>query len=265
MRQIKIVKKMLHINDIDLQHSIKDDSYQGIETYEPAGGGGDGMCYSVTNDDRFGKYGRPKGSVVSMWNRRGGKPNGTVYSFSHNAIWDYSSVQDINYTELYGADTTAKIKKMPFYNQISTIVNGIPSRKIKLTLDLNNPENIIIWWEQNYIKNLDKTPRYDVSHVIPDGRFLFLDGDQSLNKLGHFKEGLKKGIWISKHCREDNINKLTELIFKSDGKVVSSLLRGCNLTNETYSTKYFREDGSLYANYRKKIVGKLHDGIASNL
>lgn len=261
MKQLNLAKKILHADEVDLRNSVRKSIIPGQYRYCPPEGK-DGMCYNITTADALEYYKQEENTVVSMWNVRGGRPHGHCYFSNNLNIFRNALRHEKNNVDLYGEETYKNILNPSFYNKVAVVNNGLLKKEYHLTLDINNPENIIVWKELSYVLESIKKSNRNKYCVVLDGKFYELDGDQSIKNCGSYKRGLKNKTWLSKQSREEGRNMLTELIFKVDGGVISSLLRGANLSNETNSNKYFRvDDGELHTAFKKKVVGKLHNGV----
>jgi hypothetical protein len=259
MKQISVVKKILTIDDIDLRRHVRSEAVTGQVRYTPSNNR-DGLCYGITEEGNFIYPARPTGTVVSMWNRRGGQTNGLVYTISSCTIFYNSFPAAKGFRELYGEETYYSIKTPTFYDKVVFVKNGVPTKSILLVQDINNPENIIVWREINFALSRPSKRRGRIN-VVPDGKFLELDGDQSIKEMGVYKKGFKNKKWLTKKDITEGVNKLTELVMETDGKVLTSLLRGVKVINAPKFNEYFIEgSGKLYTKFKKNVVGKIHGG-----
>lgn len=261
MKKLRLAKRLLHEGEVDLRGKTSEKLTPGLLTYKP-NHGEDGMCYNIADSYGLDYYGAKEGTVVSMWNIRGGQPHGHVYSLSNFNIFSNLSDFEKPYFELYGNKTYSDIMTPSYYNKVSISENGCINKEFNLTLDINNPENIIVWKLKNFSRAfVDEKLLPGRNTVALDGNYYELAGDQSIQEYGTYRNGLKNKTWIFKNNRAEGINNLMELVFESNGEVITSLFRGANLTNTSGSNKYFRTDnGQSYMTFRKKVVGKIHNG-----
>jgi hypothetical protein len=256
MRKQTLAKAILNKKDIDLSKHEYFEIGNSLVRWVPKRNA-DGMCYDVsTIATSFQLGNHPSDTVTCLFNRRGGKPHGRVYSLSNfNIVGASGFMMERPLSEFYGRQVMNTIKKSPYYNSVVFLENGVVKKECLLAPDITNPENIIVWREQNFKYHGGRGGYYTLH-----GRYLRLDGDQSIYDCGNYIDGIKEGAWIKKQKREGGLNKLLELNFETNGKVITALLRGNTLINKTKSNNYLLENGDLFYTMNKKIVGKIHNG-----
>jgi hypothetical protein len=246
------LKKRLRIEDIDTSKMVETlDENLKTRIFSPPSNI-DGTCYAVSNYNGSAFNKAKKGTVLAFWNRRGGKAHGLVYKLNYHGLG--SDKADRYLLDLYGEVGFLRLRNPTYYNQILQAHNGNILGISCLSVDISNPENIIIYKHTPFRMSNKKKGLF-----IKHGLSWSQNEDQSVINYGKYVNGQSRGTWFKYiDYTQEGSKVIQENYYKTKGNVITGIIERKQWVHIPKTSRYFNRDNpEEKMEIPKVIVGKL--------